>query len=65
MVQGTRLRLRDQINMPRNAPDQIRLAELLRLKVVEEAVSIVTAPVGELTRKQRPFSVRTLGTGPE
>jgi Transposase DDE domain len=39
MSQGTRLRLRDQINLFRNTPDQIPFTELLDPKVVEEAVS--------------------------
>ena len=39
MSQGTRLRLRDQINLCRNTPDQIAFAELLDPKVVEEALN--------------------------
>jgi hypothetical protein len=54
MVQGTRLRLRDQINLPRNAPHQIPLAELLHPKFVAEdvsAVEVCSAVIHRLMRK--------------
>ena len=41
MSQSTRLRLRDQINLFRNTPDQIPFAELLDPQVVEEALNAV------------------------